>query len=580
MNSDAKKKIESIEARLRESDAAIAAAATDAGAPRRRELLDQYAKILGDYVLIEKALRRDRSASGRQSLQDLQDVAPLERLPDISRMLHTTIPGVRIAKLVVSQVFRIHDLLVAPPENIRPTRVLENALDANALRRTLNRNATLELPGLGTLRSVRTTQFELRDFWARATPELKIGTEAPICFVPFEMTPLPMLEGFRPDLESVMEKTLLEAAGSARKRIENVQVDSRLRLYSPGVGVVRIGMTITFAEVVYVEVVARIAREIETLLLVKDPHEEKNVNALLDDAVAALIAALFVEDTVPERRWRPPDVSFVLYDDGVEPAANVSALAHLVTLAPGNVEGLDSVERRLSRVLATNEWTNNGLLAFAAHRGALLLGSRQGGRGVAAGRKNTIAMLLELQEVIASAAYVQQLFEEKLLEITEGGRLDATWGVPGENLAHLLRLLRAMKGALQAVKGLKLQLDQHIAGVTQPFAKQLWALRYRAPSVPLDEQLKIVSAWIDEQKAVGDALLEVAALADQIGSFTLPFRSPRNVARDPRDDELETALLQNLDELESLVGTDDGDVARVQNLVAGTVNIKARLGLA
>jgi hypothetical protein len=190
-------------------------------------------------------------------------------------------------------------------------------------------------------------------------------------------------------------------------------------------------------------------------------------------------------------------------------------------------------------------------------------------------------MLVETHEVIAAAAYVQQLFEEDLLAVTEGGQLDGTWGVPGEKLDYLLRLLRAMKGALQAVKGLKLQFEQHVPGVTLPFAKQLWALRYRAPSKPLDEQLKIVSTWIDEQRAAGDALLEVAALADQIGSFTLPFRSPRNVARDPQDDELETALLQNLDELESLVGTDDdGDVGRVQNLVTGTVNIKARLGLA
>ncbi len=579
MKSDAKKKIESIEARLRELDAAIAAASADPAAPRRQEL-EQYAKILSDCGQIDKVLRRDRSPSGRQSLRELQQVAPLEWLPDISRLLHTTIPGVRIVKLVVTQVFRIHDLLVADPKMIRqedePAKVLKNVREANALRRTLNRNSTLELPGLGTLRSVRTTQLELRDFWARVTPQLKVGSEPPIGFVPFEMTPLPMLEGFRPDLGSVVEQTVDDAAGGTRKHIENVQVDSRLRLYSPGVGVVRIGMTITFADVVYVEVVARIAREIEDLLFVHAANEEKNVNALLDDAVAALIAALFVSDEVPERRWRPPDVSFVLYDDGIDPAATLSALAHLVALSPDNLEDLGAVERRLSRVLATNEWTNNGLLAFAARRSALLLGSRKGARAVVAGRKNTVAMLLELQEVIACAAYVQQLFEEQLQLITVGGQLDEM----GDSLDLLLRLLRGMKGALQAVTGLKIQLEQHLAGVLLPFARQLWARRYRPPSTPLSAQLKILSTWIGQQSTMSDELREVASLADQIGWFTLPFRTAPDAGREARHSELETALLSNLDELESLVGTEgEADVARVQHLVEAAMNIKARLGI-
>lgn len=584
MKLDAKKRIESIEACLRQSDAAIDAASADPAAPRRRELLEQYAQILGDYGLIEKALRRDRTPSGQQSLQELQEVAPLERLPDISRMLHTTIPGVRIVKLVVTQVFRIHDLLVADPKIVRqeaePAKVLKNVHDANTLRRTLNRNSTLELPGLGTLRSVRTTQLELRDLWAQVTPELKIGSDPPIGFVPFEMTPLPMLEGFRPDLESIVEQTVDDAAGGARKRIDNVQVDSRLRLYSPGVGVVRIGMTVTFADVVYVEVVARIAREIEDLLLVGAANEEKNVSALLDDAVGALIAALFVRDEVPERRWRPPDVSFVLYDDGLEPPANVSALAHLVALSPDNLEDLDAIEARLSRVLARNEWKNSGLLAFAARRSALLAGSRQGARASVARRKNTVAMLLELQEVIACAAYVQQLFEEQLQLITAGGQLDERWGVQGDRLDLLLRLLRGMKGALQAVAGLRIQLEQHLPGILLTFAKQLWARRYRPLSTALDEQLKILSTWIGQQSAMSDELREVASLADQIGSFTLPFKTAPEPGPRARDKELETALLRNLDELESLVGMEgEADVARVQHLVEATMNIKARLDI-
>ncbi|HEY3257284.1 MAG TPA: hypothetical protein VGJ64_00385 [Gemmatimonadaceae bacterium] len=580
MRADLKKRINSIEARLRESDAAIALAAADPDARRRRDVLEQYQHILREYSLIETALQRDQSAFALQTLHDLQSVSPLDGLADISRLLHTTIPGMRIVKLVVSQVFRIHDLLVAPDATFRPTRLLENILDRNALRRTLNRNATLDLPGLGTMRSVRTTQFEQRDFWARTSPELKSGSDPPISFVPFEMTPLPMLQGFRPDLASVVEETLTEAAGGARKLIENVQVDSRLRLYSPGVGVVRIGITMTFAEIVYVEVVARIARGIESLLLVSATNEEKNLNALLDDAVGALIAALFVEDTVGDRRWRPPDVSFVLHDDGVEPAANASAFAHLVALAPGNVEPLGSIEARLSRVLSTNEWTNSGILAFAGHRSAVLLGSRKGGRGLVATRRNTIAMLIELEEVIASAAYVQQLFEEKLLEITKGGQLDATWAVPGEKLDHLVRLLRAMRSALQAVMALKLQLEQHGAGVMLPFAKQLWSLRYRPPSLPLTEQLRILSNWIDQQNSVTDALREVGLLADQIGSFQLPFKTSPKARRGLPDQQLEASLLRNLDELESLIGTEgETDISRVQNLVADTVSIKARLGI-
>lgn len=422
--------------------------------------------------------------------------------------MSTTLPGARIVKLVVTQVFRIHDLLVAPPESLRPTRVLENIASANTFRRTLNRNTSLELPGLGTLRSVRTTQLELRDFWTSATPPLTIGNDPPICFVPFEMTPLPMLHGFRPDLESVVEET-------GGKLITNVQIDSRMRLYSPGVGVVRLGITITFADVVDVDVLSRVAREIESLLFVGPEAQEKNVDAFLDDAVRAVIGALFVDESAQEaeRRWRPPDLAFVLYDEGIDPSASLDALAQLTAIEP----------ERLQRVAASNEWTKNGIFAVAGHRTSVLIASRNDGRAVAATRKNTIAMLLELQEVIAAAAYVQQLFEEKLQEITAGGLLDATWAEPGEKLGYLVRLMRAMRSALRAVMSLKLQFEQHGAGVLVPFARQLWSRRYQPPSTPLAEQLHIMSVWIDEQQTANDEVREVAQLADQIGSYKLPF---------------------------------------------------------
>lgn len=569
MGADAKKRIEVLDGKLRELHDAIGADGAD-----HHQLLDQYAALLRDYVLIEDALRR-----AKRSLDDLRAVEPLESLPDVSRMLHTTLPGTRIAKLVVTQVFRIHDLLVAAPESLRPTSVLQNMLDPNALRRTLNRNTTLELPGLGTLRSVRSTQLELRDFWARATPPLSMGGDPPICFVPFEMTPLPMLEGFRPDIASVIEETLKPVSALA-----NVQIDSRMRLYSPGVGVVRISITLTFAEVVYVEVLARIAREIESLLFVGPGEQEKGMNAFLDDAVRALIAALFVDESAQdaERRWRPPDLAFVLYDEGIDPAANVSSLAHLVALSPGNLEASSSIETRLQRVIASNEWAANGILAFAGHRSSLLLGSNKGGRAVMASRKNTVAMLLELQEVIAAAAYVQQLFEEKLQEITAGGLLDATWGEPGEKLAHLMRLMRAMRHALRAVMSLKLQLEQHGAGVLVPFARQLWALRYRQPSTPLPEQLRILSAWLTEQTTPNDDLREIASLAHQVGSYELPFKPGAPLAQPAStNEETEADLLRNLDELETLIAANgEASIARVQELVAGTMRIKTRLGIA
>jgi hypothetical protein len=576
MASDMRGRIEALESTLRGWRAAIATAPS-AG------LVESYTRILRDYLAIEAVLTRDRSPGARRALAELHEISPLDVLPDVSELLHTRLDGVRVVKLVVSQVFRIHDLLVATPDMIKSTKLLETIMSRSALRRALNTNASIELDGFGSLRSVQTTQFELRDFWSTGTQNLALRDDPPLCFVPFEVTPLPMLDGYRPDPESVIEQTLLNALGGARKLIPNVQTDARLRLYSPGVGVVRISITLTFADSANVEVLARIAREIESLLFVGPAEVEKDVDSFFDDAVRAVIAAIIADPAAQEaeRRWRPPDTTFVLYDEGFDPLANRASLAHLVALSPGNLEPAERIEGRLARVLASQEWATNGMLAFAGHRSALLMSSRGGAPAVAKKRKKSVSMLLELQEVVASAAYVQRLFEEKLQEITAGGLLGPTWAPGTENFPYLLRLVRAMRNALLAVMSLKVQLEQYGAGVLVAFAKQLWLLRYVPPSIALPEQLRILSVWIDAQSGAEEELRELASLANQIGSFRLPFKAGSGIGGTAEEEDPESMLLDNLKELETMVSSGaDADLGRVELLVGETMRIKSRLGIA
>jgi hypothetical protein len=190
-------------------------------------------------------------------------------------------------------------------------------------------------------------------------------------------------------------------------------------------------------------------------------------------------------------------------------------------------------------------------------------------------------MLLELHEVIASAAYVQRLFEEKLQEITAGGLLGPTWAPGTENFSYLLRLVRAMRNALLAVMSLKVQLEQYGAGVLIAFAKQLWLLRYVPPSIPLPEQLRILAEWIDAQSGAEEELRELASLANQIGSFRLPFKAGAGIGGTAGEEDPESMLLDNLKELETMVSSGaDVDLGRVALLVGETMRIKSRLGIA
>lgn len=441
---------------------------------------------------VREALRRVRTEGAAAA----HDVRPLLAELDRSPAPVPCIRGVRIVRLEVSQLFRIPELLLQTPAH-----ALARALTVPAaLRRAVRSDRPLALSGVGRMRFARWAGSELRDFWDVLTPGFD-PSDTPLGFVPFELAPLP---GFEP---GVLEEAL------------NTQVRSRLRIYAPGVGIVRLSITLEFREDVEVEQLARIARDVEGMMF-----GARACDAVFADAVEATVRGLFGSDVAPqERRWRPPETMFVLYgEEAFDPAESIDALAQLAALAPGNQEPRVVLRQRLRRVLATREWSLSGLSAFASERASLILMSRAA--RASARRRADLDRLLETHDAITAAVHVQQLFEERLGAIVAANLLDATWHPGSEKFATLVALVRALKQAMQAIVALELRFQTYRAGPLIQFARALWRTKSTSPADSLERNLERVSAFVGSWP-VSDATVAMQALLSEVAELPPPFRS-------------------------------------------------------
>jgi hypothetical protein len=432
-----------------------------------------------------------------------------------------TLSGTRIAHVRVAQMFRIADLLVFP-ENVRARRFHEVISNPSKLRRALNRPWGLQLGSLGLLKpAARITDRFDETFWRIGIPDFRVPTSQWLYLVPFEVNLSPHRIGFECSATACLGATFAQVS----PLLNNYQITGLLRIYPPGVGVVRLSVTLGFRDAVHLPTLLNFARNIEDLLFVDPNDAERPCGHLFRDVVDEVAAALFVPSGITEdRRWRPPETLFTLVDNsGFRPEGHAAELARLLDLGHPSDGSAEDLASRMERSLHSPHWVRDHVLYAVSQRSALSFV----GQSFAGGSKDKAHKmrdrLAETWELSAASAYATQAFSEEMHTITSSRQLSAEWLPGGTKFDYLGRVTKNFHAALALAK---LQLQKQGAGVLMAFAKDLWTLDNPVDREELKNALAYVSNWTRNSNAdLNDPrLASLLDLLGEIGALAHGFR--------------------------------------------------------
>jgi len=402
--------------------------------------------------------------------------------------------GSKSIQVHISQHFTIADVLIHPL-SIRSHSLAEVVGDVKKMRRVLNNRKGYKVGDIGSLRPVATIADKSNDFFSESMPDFRVASAQQLWFLPFELSLTEYFCKDRYDAHSMLSEML----GDAKTSVVNKQVSCRLRVYPPGVGVIRLSITLTFKHFVLVDVVSRIAQDLEEAFFVDPIGEQKPFVNVLVQVIDQVADSLFLEQKTSgsDRRWRPPGTSYCVRDDfGFVLPKNVRALAQLMSLVPENTEEIESLEFRINRAIESTHWRRDRLIALPGERVALLHAEK----GVTeAGRKRQekmIRALLETEEVISAGAYSERALLNELNAIYLKRLMDDDWPPEkGTKEVFLSRLLKVLKLVLQAIASFRLDLDKHGKSVLREFAAEIWRHNHSTTSEDLKRGLEYVRAW-------------------------------------------------------------------------------------
>ena len=430
------------------------------------------------------------------------------------------LPGAGGIQIWISQLFRIADLLI-DPTSVRAKELLEVINDPNKMRRALNRRKGFKLGKLGSIKPVIAPTDS---FW-RFSPDLRNSTAQQLWFLPFELSLTESLKDKRYDPASKLGQVLAQADSI----ISNKQISGRLRIYPPGVGVVRMGITLTFEKSVHVPTVAQITRDIEKLAFVDPAGKGQPFEDILLNIIDQVAAALFVKQgTVSdeERRWRPPEIIYSVRDEkDFKPEQNVEALVKLMSGAPRNDEPEASLQNRIREALKSPHWQRDRTLAAVAQGVSLLfIEARDTSRKQ--WRDQLQYSLSETGELVSAGAYSEKALVEKVTEIAGARRLDDSWLPGSEKFDFLARQLRTMRLVLQAISSAKLDLQKRGTGVLMAFAGDIWLYNNPLAADELRRNLDYVKNWLEtaDKKSPENRLQELLQCIEEIYQISSPFR--------------------------------------------------------
>jgi len=434
--------------------------------------------------------------------------------------------GSHTIQIFISQHFRIADLLIYP-ESVRSHGFAEVIRDMNKMWRAVNKRKEFKLGELGSIRPVATIDDRYDNFRKKGVSNFRSATEQQLWFMPFglDLTEYFMAQEY--DTHSMLNEIL----GEAKTTIDNQQVSCRLRIYPPGVGVVRIGITLRFKQAIIIDSVSRIVQDLEDAFFVNPKGDQRAFADVLVKIIDEVSETLFRDQqtTGVARRWRPPETTYCIRDDDkFLPEQNVKGMARLMSLVPENEEETDSLERRLAAAITSAHWRQNRVLAVSGDKVSLLYlekGSTDIGKRK---QEKLMQSLLETAEVVSAGSYSERALVEELATLYEKRLLEEKWpGWRGEKIDFISRLLHTLKLVLLAIASARADLRKLGSGVLMRFATEIWWQSHTGTSVDLRNGLSYVEDWIRQQKieradARGEAMLhdlrEIEALAE-------PFRS-------------------------------------------------------
>jgi hypothetical protein len=428
--------------------------------------------------------------------------------------------GVDAIQIWISQMFRIADLHIYPA-TVRAKEFLEVITNPSKLRRALNHRKAFRLGKMG---SIRTAIAPSDDFW-RFLPDLRHSATRQFWFLPFEQSLTEELRGKRYDPTS----NLGEVLGESDSIISSTQITGRLRIYPPGVGVIRMGITLTFRESVHVPTVVQKTRDIEQLAFVDPYKKSRPFEDILLELIEEVEAALFdKQQRVPyeERRWRPPEIIYCLREEKeFKPVQNVEALAKLMAAAPRNEQSDSELQQRIREALKSVHWQRDRTFAAVAQGVSLLF--IEAGDGFRKNRRDRLQYLLsETSELVSAGAYSVKALVDEVTKLATLRQLDDNWLPGSENFEFLALVLRATRLVLQAIGSAKLDLQRRGAGVLMAFAGDIWA--HDNPLAPdeLPQSFDYVKNWLENanKEHQNESFQELLKCIEEIYKLSNPFR--------------------------------------------------------
>lgn len=519
-------------------------------------------QILHDaYAALRERLRDRRTSMFR-------DAEGRRRASVAAMRLRTCLAGCRSVTIVITQLFRISDLLVEPA-GVRAIELHETINTLSRLRRALNDRRSIALENLGEIRPVARVGDPHNRFWASGIPDLrKESTEPPLTLVPFELAPLPLLAGMRVEPNKWLGD-LIRGSVAPNLGVKVQRVDSKLRVYSTGVGVIRLSIALEFNNDAEIELLAAVAHKVESLLFVNPAGAEQPFEGLFAEVVDAVAKTLFNDPGDHDRRWRPPDTIFRFHQQAFVPEDHIPELAYLMSLSPGNSEKVPRLRERAAAKFRSKHWTLDGVFALASYRVVLMLRRAGGSENERKIRNRVIDDLIETHELVTTGIHTRRLFAEDFRDIREMGGPDYDW-LPGTpRFDELSQLAFAGWRAVKAVASIPKHLQKTGEGLLTRFASELWAISgstrsgKEAAVDPIDDlkaEIVHIAKWIEGTGfAAEQNMAALAARLKQLESVAIPFAGgivAKTEGAMEEQSSLENDILDGLEKIEALLDQD------------------------
>jgi hypothetical protein len=391
--------------------------------------------------------------------------------------------------------------------------------EPSVYRRVLNGDRRLQLGDLGELKPVAINDPYDR-FWRVALPSrLNQPNANMITFFPFHLSLTEELKQLAFSAESFDDPDLQ----TRLRRIHNWQISGHLRIYPPGVGVVRMNVSLGFRGDADAEVLSLLARDFADLLFVDPAGQTLPAQSLFVDEIDRVSNAIFGGSGLEfnERRWQPAFCAYALHnDDKFDIGASSAQIAAMLAFSPDN-----DLEPLVLAELSSRRWHNEGTFTMVSQGAACLYVDDQhfGTRKRARIREE---WLQETTELGLAAIYAYSTILDELAEAAAPGVLTDDWLPGAPNYDYLTRLLQTTGQVLRAVQPVEKMLEKQGTGPLVDYCRKLWAKAQKTYSREQVKQLiDVVGAWIEAEMKPNHPA-EAAALAKvlaEIARIEVPF---------------------------------------------------------